>query len=285
VETGNNNKIEQRFSFTDPSFKSEEASSQDLSVSINPDGLSFSVSRQGKLLLLKDYRFSKIHSPRLLSEKIKGILQKEFANEPAFSKVTVVVANNRFITIPAPLYDERNAKELLQLNCEPEDNEEVFNDYLKTPEAYNVYAVSKDLYQEIYHHFGKVRTIHQVSVLINTLLEKYKNTTENILLLNVNSLNFEIILVSDNKLRFCNSFHYHKNEDIVYYLLFVCEQLKLNPEHVKLKLSGEVTADSELYRMLFEYLRNIEFYIGASSKNLSDSDFARESAYFSLLNS
>jgi hypothetical protein len=282
VEIGNNNTA-LKFNFADNSFQSAEASLQDLSVKFSPDGLSFCLKKSGKLLLLKDFRFSKIFSAKVLSEKIDKIIQEEFLNDQSFSKITAIIENNRFVTIPAPLYDKENSEQLLNLNCEPEPEDIIFSDYLKTPEVYNVYAASGEVIDKLSARFGKINTVHQTTVLVNALLAKYKNNLENILLLNVNSLSFEIILISENKLKFCNSFYFHKNEDIIYFLLFTCEQLKLNPENIKLKLSGEITAESELHKLLFEYIRNIDFFTRDASLPISETGVNTSTAYLTLL--
>ncbi|MBL4577246.1 MAG: DUF3822 family protein, partial [Flavobacteriales bacterium] len=46
---------------------------------------------------------------------------------------------------------------------------------------------------------------------------------------------------------------------LAYYTLFVCEQLKLNPESVEMILLGERGKDSQEYRILYSYIRNLRF--------------------------
>ena len=47
--------------------------------------------------------------------------------------------------------------------------------------------------------------------------------------------------------------------DCIYYILFVCEQLELNPEHLLLELMGDVKKDSEFYDLAYTYIRHVNF--------------------------
>jgi hypothetical protein len=74
-------------------------------------------------------------------------------------------------------------------------------------------------------------------------------------------------------------------EDIAYYLIFVFEQLNLNPEEITLVLMGSVDRYSPVYDLLFRYIRNIDF--AARNDSISYSYIFNEVPdhfYFSLLN-
>ena len=45
----------------------------------------------------------------------------------------------------------------------------------------------------------------------------------------------------------------------MYYLIFVVEQLKLNPENIELIITGELDKHSSLSDLLHKYIRNISF--------------------------
>ena len=57
---------------------------------------------------------------------------------------------------------------------------------------------------------------------------------------------------------FFNSFDYKSKEDILYYLLFTFSELSLNPDNIHLVCCGLIDLDSELYALLYNYIRNIE---------------------------
>jgi hypothetical protein len=102
-----------------------------------------------------------------------------------------------------------------------------------------------------YHHFS--------SGLIDNLLTQNKNQVKKQLYVHVQSSHFETILIEGKKLIFYNTFNHHSAEDLIYYLLFVCEQLQLNPENIETILLGEIERNSAIYEIAQKYIRNLKF--------------------------
>ena len=75
----------------------------------------------------------------------------------------------------------------------------------------------------------------------------------------MHSERFEVLVINSGKLTFYNTFAYQTAEDFIYYLLFVFEQLKLNPETANVELLGELEKSSAVYQLLYKYIRNIKF--------------------------
>ena len=57
-----------------------------------------------------------------------------------------------------------------------------------------------------------------------------------------------------------NRFECHHSGDFLYYLLLVCQQLKVPARDVALFVSGAITEDSELSRLLHEYFSRVGFF-------------------------
>ena len=69
----------------------------------------------------------------------------------------------------------------------------------------------------------------------------------------------DIAVTEGKKLILLNSFLKNNNEDILYFTLFVCEQLGIDLEKTQFILTGEVEAESALFKLLFTYIRKINF--------------------------
>ena len=63
-----------------------------------------------------------------------------------------------------------------------------------------------------------------------------------------------------NKLMFYNRFDFNTKEDIIYYLLFTIDQLKLNPEEIPLVITGNISEDDDNYKIIYEYIRNVSTF-------------------------
>ena len=71
---------------------------------------------------------------------------------------------------------------------------------------------------------------------------------------------FQIIILQNSKLIFYNSFTFASEIDVLYYILFVAEQFHLNPEEFLLILLGTIEEESAIYKIIFQYVRNVSFY-------------------------
>jgi hypothetical protein len=108
--------------------------------------------------------------------------------------------------------------------------------------------------------YGAFEYKHSSTILIEKLLQEYKNVSNEICFVNITENDFEIVVLKNKKLSLFNTFNFNTKEDFIYYILFTAEQLNLNPEKVTLVLLGDIDETSELYKILFKYIRNIQFY-------------------------
>ncbi len=54
-----------------------------------------------------------------------------------------------------------------------------------------------------------------------------------------------------------NSFHYKNKEDLLYYIMLVYKMLNLQTDSYPLILSGMIEKESEIYHLLYQYIRNV----------------------------
>ncbi|MBA3899582.1 MAG: DUF3822 family protein [Bacteroidetes bacterium] len=258
METGNN-KIKLNHQLVDEAFDPKSASSQHLSIQLGLDGLSFCIRANNKFQLLKSYSFSRIFNWQQLSDEAESLLKIEEIAEKKYQAVHISIVHQIFSLIPAPLFDPLNQKDYLKLNAEFDQKSQIINELIRAIDARNIFALPGALEKMLNRNFGACKISHHTSILLESVFSLYKNSNEPQLIVNVNQGSFDILLIAENKLHFCNSFKYHADEDIAYYLLFTCEQLKLNPENINITLAGQIEKTSTLFELLSKYLRNLKF--------------------------
>ena len=91
----------------------------------------------------------------------------------------------------------------------------------------------------------------------------------------IQSANFQVIAVRNQKLLLFNTFDYKTEEDFIYYLLFVTEQLNLNPETIQVKLLGTISKESNLYQIAYKYIRNVSLFFDYNNleNNISQQEY------------
>jgi hypothetical protein len=68
-----------------------------------------------------------------------------------------------------------------------------------------------------------------------------------------------VITIFDGyKLIFNNSFKFTSKEDLLYYVLFSFEQLKLSPDSIDVTVFGTIEDTDESFDLMYEYIRNIK---------------------------
>jgi hypothetical protein len=132
-----------------------------------------------------------------------------------------------------------------------------------TLEAYgmhNVYIPYVHLNNFLIDKFGQFEYRHAASILVQRLLDLTKNATAKKIFVHLTANHFEIVVLHNQRVLLYNSFEYKTPEDVVYYILFSAEQLQLNPEEFSLEFLGKISADSEVYSLIYNYVRHVSFF-------------------------
>ena len=224
----------------DESFDSKKSNQYHLSILSNGNNFDFSIldTNTNKYLVLQSNAQLPVHS---------------------FKSVNCCVAHNKFSLIPSSLFDEEKKKILLEFNHEVKEEEEIFSNTLHNLNAENLFAVSKKLVEKIRIQFPNAAFIHSSTSFIDGLLSQNKNNSGKKVFANFYSNFLEVVILEGRKLIFSNAFNYKSPEDIAYYILFVYEQLHLNPETIELVLSGGIEKTDKEHSLLYTYIRNIRF--------------------------
>lgn len=234
-----------------------------LSIQFSLGGFSFCIFNKEtkEVQHLTDCAFEQsVSTPEALLEQIELLCEENTrVLEQQFEQVTVIHQNNLSTLVPLPLFDEKEINTYLEYNIKTLPTDFVAFDTLAQLEINNVYIPYVNINNFFFQKFGTFDYKHHTTVLIDKLIAHAKNNSEKQFFVNVNPGNFDIVVIHNSKLLFCNTFTYYTKEDFIYYILFTAEQLELNPETLKLVLMGTIEKNSELYQLAYEYIRNINF--------------------------
>lgn len=235
----------------------ENDKSKIMSILIARDGLSFYISSKtpNKSGNCVERKFHRPHSPNEILEQIKSILQDENIFLEEMETISIVYANSLYCFVPAEFFDENHLSDYLKFNAKILSTDFLAYDFLKNREYVNVFVPYANINNYFFEKFGSFEYKHSASVLTENLLFK-NNSEEEIMYVHVFWKHFDLVVLKKDKLSLCNSFLFETPEDFVYYILFIAEQLKLDPEKFGLNLSGKISEDSENYKLLRDYVRN-----------------------------
>jgi len=171
-----------------------------------------------------------------------------------FFSSSVAFVNFPSTLIPNKVFTKTSAKEMLEFNSET--HEIINTDVLKEIDVHLAYSIPQELDNIATTYFPNAKQKAQQSILIDEFSKEYNTEPTAYLYLSENTLN--ITAFKNEKLIFNNSFNFETKEDILYFVLFAFEQLKLDTNNVNTLLFGDITKDDDNFKLLYEYIRNIE---------------------------
>ena len=259
--------------YSDPGLDKQNIFNHELSIRMHADGLSYCILDQqtGRFLHIEAYDLAgpdrKIYIPG--EEEHAGVerLSELFANDltwlcQPYSKTRILYEQGKATLVPDALFVEENKAEIFDFNVAngKHDEQEIVYDKLSSVNAYNLYRLPGGMLNLIKRHFPEAKIFHHSSALIQSLVQKYRNTdTATSLFVNTAATHLDILRIRDKKLDYYNSFRYNTAEDFMYYLVYVVEQLGLNPESTDVVLLGEVEKQSPLVELIRKYIRNVRY--------------------------
>jgi len=250
-------------SLIDETFDAKQLPNYRLLLQLGLDGLCCCVldSARNKFVAFENYTFQEIYDYESLCDNLQSFIKDDnlFSRCVRIKNVELIWVNGKSTFIPNALFDEGNKENYLKFNHTLEKDEAVAIDTLKIIDARNLYTLPSCVDKTLKSIFKTISIHHYSSSLVESLLGRNKNEKGKKIFVHVQVDHLEVIVSEGKNLIFYNTFKYQSSEDFIYYVLFVAEQLKLNPEDMELILMGEVEKDSAIYLMLYKYVRNIKF--------------------------
>ena len=244
-----------------------------VSIQVSLDGFSFYIKDTAADAIIdsQEYFFENLNTPQKTLEKIQNIFTTTPSLNQEFKDVVVIYANELFALVPKVLFDEQNLTDYLKFNTKILKTDFIVYDELEALDLVNVYVPYTNINNFFFDHFGTFTYYHSQSILINSILGQAKPSDNPEVFVQVGHQSLDLICYQGQKLLLNNHFKYETPEDFVYYILFCFEQLNLNTETTKLWLNGAITEEDANYKLVYDYVRNIDFHISENSSTLKNS--------------
>jgi hypothetical protein len=257
-----------------------------LSIQVSLNGLSFCVADTvlQKVLFSDSVDFLEEKNPMLVLDELKILFQEHQFNNMEFDEVVVVHRNILFGLVPKSLFNPDHLFEYLKFNTKVLGTDVLSYDMVENHELVNVYVPYMNINNYIYELFGEFTYMHNGTVLLQALMNNQTQNQETICYVHVSKSQLDITVLDQRKLLLYNSFLYATKEDFAYYLLFVLEQLELEPKTAIVKLFGSIEEDDPIYQLCFSYIQNISIFAPSSPQLIKLGEPELKSIDFTLIN-
>lgn len=267
----------------------------ELSILFAQDGFSFVVfdPNRNKYVALESHEFVE-NAAGTAAEKatvainalISCATRHPYLGKP-FAKTVFIVESRESTLVPDPVFDEAARKQYLLFANDIPDTYSYRKDAIQAIAGVNVYAMPAQWETQASFLFHNPNIMHASTLFIESLLTKNKNIElRDRIFIHVRPQWFEVAYFAENRLQLYNTFVYRTKEDFIYFILFVFEQLGINPELIEAMLMGEIERNSPLHEITLKYIRNVSFM-----QRFEDFDYSYvfdeipQHYYFTLLNS
>lgn len=243
------NKITTRAQFIDDAIDSTAADSSALSIFQSEDGLSFSLAdvNTGKILLLTDYT---------LDQRPDAGLELLSQFNERFSKYFAGWQPEVYTWVPKELFNPEDAiemgKQTLGIsNASFTEVEEL--------EAVLLHSPIPNVLERLVESLETVRVLPKPAADAIAVLKQWKRKPGEHVYLHIEKESIDILVLSNGKMLLQNSFKAKTGPDKLYFVLYALEQLKLEADHVPLKITGEILEKDDLWKTLETYVRYVDW--------------------------
>ncbi|CAN5523613.1 hypothetical protein BH11BAC1_BH11BAC1_06850 [soil metagenome] len=249
-------------SILDESLFTGEQKPYRLLCTVDPEFISIAAvdPLKNKFFGFEGFHLAKPHSDEQLVQKIAGLpLQSTLLKKVDFRNVSVQFTNNRFTFIPAAIFKAEDSEAYFNFNQPKRDDESLHYDTIRGYDAVNIFTVPDLLIAGCKKMFEKFNVHHHLTSLLDAARFHSQKQSGKSMFIHLHSSWLDIIVLEERKLLFANSFSAKSIEDVVYFVMMVCEQLALNTDKATVILSGEVEKETGLAKELQQYIRHISF--------------------------
>ncbi|HLW63475.1 MAG TPA: DUF3822 family protein [Flavobacterium sp.] len=232
-------------------------SSQKLFIEVSMQNFSYCIKNQKSKQII-DFKTIPLDSFKAMDQQLDFIFDKETTLHSNFDDILVLHSNNLNTFIPEALFDETALGSYLQYNVKVFPTDYFDFDTVEGLKMKNIYVPYVVFNNYFFDRFGSFDFQHIHTNLIQLLLTRSESENGKDFFVHIGKTHFEIVIFENNKLLFFNSYNYQTKEDFIYYILFVMEQLQLNPLEQFVQLTGIINQDSALYKIAYKYIKNVE---------------------------
>lgn len=241
-------------------FAIAEFSRCELNLLASPDGLAWLIADGGgEALSLKSWEF---FNPAQRFSEAEAPLRRVFSNDEKlahrFGSVRLAFLNKYATLVPNRLFEPASLADYFKLLLRPDEQFSYFFDDLPDLQVKLVFAVEANISNLCDQYFPQKKVQHGGSALLRQWHRLARRSDFDVFV-NVRNQHGQVAVFDRKNLQFFNSFNFTKAADFLYFVLLAYEQFRLKPSDIPLTISGELLEDSEVFRLLFRYVRHLRF--------------------------
>ncbi len=228
-------------------------------------------SKSAEKSVLHSFEFFQFDATRNenFSQLLNGVKTHSELFAKNFQNVQIIWNNEECICVPAEFYNETISSDYFNLVFGETDNCHLFSKNLN--ELQVAARIPLAMQQSVTDIFPTAEFAHQYYMLLNEDIKNDKNRSGSQIQILFYPDYFVVFAKSNSQLMLIQTREYSVPEDVLYFLLNICEQYELPVNETKIIASGMIDAKSKLYNKLYEYFSGFEIATADEALFVSDS--------------
>ena len=252
----------------DPQFEATQGFNYRLSVLLCQDGFSFLVTHAVSLKVLK------IASYKLFRTGIEHVelggwpkngndyfekLKKVELTQHSYQRVDIAVASQKITVAPHEFMENDNMMNIISAAYTVNPGEEILTETIFDSGPVTAMLIPHYISEWCAMIFPGSSLRSAPAILVKGIFRNYSQLSSRQVFLNIHAGFFEIAIIQGSRLLYLNAFKYLAPSDVLYYVIFVLEQLGFVPSEEKITLMGDITKESVIYTQLEMYCESLKF--------------------------
>jgi hypothetical protein len=248
------------FALFNDTFDIVKTNTYHLNILLKPSGISYTIvdTLRRRCVAIKNFTFENLKDTYDYLDRIKDFLQQDTFLSRSYKTIDFVYSTRKSTIIPQELFDKKMLKSYFTFVHHLDEYEEIHFNRLNKVEAVNVFSIPSEITTLMVNQFPELKFSHQASTFIDNSITKSEITGYIIGVMAYKSY-FDVAVCNNGKLLLYNNFDFHNEADFVYHISNIYQQLRISDAKTNLFLTGDIDKESQKYRLLNKYIRNVWF--------------------------
>lgn len=251
-----------------------------LEISERHLGLVFFLREQRKILCLKLFSLGLTEKINYL-EELRNIISTELQVVDNFEDIQVIYNSIESSLIPLSGFSADLSEPLMDFSFGAAPRRTVLSEPIASEAIVNLYRLPEELYNSMRRLYPQARHQHIYSAMVP--LYKKEAVHNAYIKVEFYTERYILLIYKDQQLLLANSYNYQTPEDVVYYMLALCEQLEISAKEVRIAAAGLIDGQSPLFAEINKFFAWVNFDAGPESADLSAVSSEYPSHYFANL--
>ncbi len=268
------------FHTTYPERSTEDFSRLFLLLEVTETSFSYAILDEENKLVAAAYYVYPSGEGRNVTDAIREIIYGQETLQKDFSEEIIVYNFSESTLIPDSVYKQEINREVVEVLFGNLRKGLVLSEKVGDSNIHTIYRIPASIHNLLQQKFTAGKYWHIYSLWIQTIKELQPQEEEKMYII-FGSDKMIVSIVKKQELVLLRSFAYTSPEDVVYQLLYCCEQLSLSQEKCFVSISGYIDEDSALFSEIKKYFLRLEFDQAEVRPDQNDAEYPLH--YFSYL--